>query len=161
MKKNNKGFSLIEVIVALLLFSIVFVSLLQLIETTSKMQQRTKRRENMSSIALSVYETFLLDPRQDQFLINLNFIYDSKVITNFDQVGEYRINFNGEWKPTSDVNYKYYALIEITFGDEVLNVTENPKLIEETCRISFYDSKGTLLLEKDPITTYVLCVKGC
>lgn len=153
MKNNQKGFSLIEVIVALLLFSIVFVSLLQLIETTSKMQQRTKRRENMSSIALSVYETFLLDPREKQFLDNLEFIYGN--IENFV------IYFNGEWKSTIKDNHKYYAVIEIALGDEVSNVTENPKLIEETCRISFYDSKGTLLLEKDPITTYVLCVKGC
>ncbi len=153
MKKNNKGFSLIEVIVALVLFTIVFVSLLQLIETTSKMQQRTKRRENMSSIALSVYETFLLDPREKQFLDNLEFIYGN--IENFV------IYFNGEWKSTIKDNHKYYAVIEIALGDEVSNVTENPKLIEETCRISFYDSKGTLLLEKDPITTYVLCVKGC
>jgi len=46
MKKNNKGFSLIEVIVALVLFTIVFVSLMQLMDATVSMQQRTKRREN-------------------------------------------------------------------------------------------------------------------
>ena len=152
MKKNNKGFSLIEVIVALLLFSIVFVSLLQLIETTSKMQQRTKRRENMSSIALSVYETFLLDPREEQFLDNLEFIYGN--IENFV------IYFNGEWKSTIKDNHKYYAVIEIAFieialGDEVSNVTENPKLIEETCRISFMIAKVLLLLEK--ILSQLMC----
>ena len=51
MKKNNKGFSLIELIVALALFTIIFVSLMQLLDSTSKLQQRTKQRENMSAIA--------------------------------------------------------------------------------------------------------------
>lgn len=151
MKNNKKGFSLIEVIVALVLFTIVFVSLMQLMDATVSMQQRTKRRENMTAIALSVYETFLLDPRTEQFIGNLQFIYE-----HVDE--NLYIYFNSDWKSVEAGNHKYYAIISVILGEVVSEIEneDNFKLYNETCKIAFYDHNDTLLLEKDPITTYVL-----
>lgn len=157
MKNNKKGFSLIEVIVALVLFTIVFVSLMQLMDATVLMQQRTKRRENMTAIALSVYETFLLDPRTEQFIGNLQFIYEHVDENLVDENLYIYIFFNSDWKSVEAGNHKYYAIISV-LGEVVPEIEneDNFKLYNETCKIAFYDHNDTLLLEKDPITTYVL-----
>lgn len=156
MKSNNKGFSLIEVIVALALFTIIFVSLMQLLDSTSKLQQRTKQRENMSAIAMNIYETFLLDGDKTNFKTNLKFIYGEEYIISYEE--GFIIYFNGSWNPTDRDNHKYKAVINLTESTVNDEADDEYVLYEVNCKVSFNDKNGSELLVKTDIPTYI--VKG-
>ena len=58
MKKSSPGFSLLEIIVALALFAIAVMSLLQLFPTALKLHRDTQSATSATSIAQTIFSTF-------------------------------------------------------------------------------------------------------
>jgi prepilin-type N-terminal cleavage/methylation domain-containing protein len=149
-KKNNKGFSLIEVIVSMTLFTIVFVSLLQLLDVTSSLQRNAKKREHVTYLTTSIYETYLVNPKPDVFKDNLEFLFTHVEEQNED----YIIFLNGEWEAVeSSSTYAYKIYIDMSLSSNPVDT--GLLLYSDSCQLKFYDNKDNIMYTKAVITAYV------
>ena len=102
--KIKRGFSLLEVVIALLIISITFLAYNQLIEQNLKSQELKKTFISESDKRLNLLTIYISDPDIDQY----------KVILNIDEITETRIN-----------SYRNFDEIKIDFisEDEAIFIT--------------------------------------
>ena len=82
--KIKRGFSLLEVVIALLIISITFLAYNQLIEQNLKSQELKKTFISESDKRLNLLTIYVSDPDIDQYKI--------EEILNIDEITETRIN---------------------------------------------------------------------
>ena len=92
----SKGFSLLEVVIALLIISITFLAYNQLIEQNLKSQELKQIYIKESDKKLNLLTIYVSDPDVDQYevrqILDINEISETKVSSfrNFDEI---KINF--------------------------------------------------------------------
>ena len=97
ISKLNKGFSLLEVVISLLIISITFVAYSQLIEQNLKSQELKKSFINDSDNRINILTIYTIDPQIDNSEIAE--IYDIRdvsetTITKYQKFDEIRIDFS-------------------------------------------------------------------
>mgnify|MGYP006229845909 FL=1 len=104
--KIKRGFSLLEVVIALLIISITFLAYNQLIEQNLKSQELKKTFISESDKRLNLLTIYISDPDIDQYKV--------EEILNIDEITETRIN-----------SYRNFDEIKIDFisEDETLFIT--------------------------------------
>ncbi len=104
--KIKRGFSLLEVVIALLIISITFLAYNQLIEQNLKSQELKKTFISESDKRLNLLTIYVSDPDIDQ--------YDVEEMLDIDEITETRIN-----------SYRNFDEIKIDFlsEDEALFIT--------------------------------------
>ena len=104
--KIKRGFSLLEVVIALLIISITFLAYNQLIEQNLKSQELKKTFISESDKRLNLLTIYVSDPDIDQ--------YDVEEMLNIDEITETRIN-----------TYRNFDEVKIDFlsEDEALFIT--------------------------------------
>lgn len=90
--KLHKGFSLLEVVIALLIISITFLAYNQLIEQNLKSQELKQTFILESDKRLNLLSIYVSDPDIDQYevrqILDINEISETKISTyrNFDEI---------------------------------------------------------------------------
>ena len=104
--KIKRGFSLLEVVIALLIISITFLAYNQLIEQNLKSQELKKTFISESDKRLNLLTIYVSDPDIDQ--------YDVEEILDIDEITETRVN-----------SYRNFDEVKIDFlsEDEALFIT--------------------------------------
>jgi|TARA_B100000123_G_scaffold58143_1_gene40512 prepilin-type N-terminal cleavage/methylation domain-containing protein len=104
--KIKRGFSLLEVVIALLIISITFLAYNQLIEQNLKSQELKKTFISESDKRLNLLTIYVSDPDIDQ--------YDVEEMLDIDEITETRIN-----------SYRNFDEVKIDFlsEDEALFIT--------------------------------------
>tara|TARA_B100000161_G_scaffold128049_1_gene90839 strand:+ start:640 stop:972 length:333 start_codon:yes stop_codon:yes gene_type:complete len=104
--KIKRGFSLLEVVIALLIISITFLAYNQLIEQNLKSQELKKTFISESDKRLNLLTIYISDPDIDQYKV--------EEILNIDEITETRIN-----------SYRNFDEIKIDFisEDEAIFIT--------------------------------------
>ena len=104
--KIKRGFSLLEVVIALLIISITFLAYNQLIEQNLKSQELKKTFISESDKRLNLLTIYVSDPDIDQ--------YEVEEILNIDEITETRLN-----------SYRNFDEIKIDFisEDEAIFIT--------------------------------------
>lgn len=104
--KIKRGFSLLEVVIALLIISITFLAYNQLIEQNLKSQELKKTFISESDKRLNLLTIYISDPDIDQ--------YDVEEMLDIDEITETRIN-----------SYRNFDEVKIDFlsEDEALFIT--------------------------------------
>lgn len=104
--KIKRGFSLLEVVIALLIISITFLAYNQLIEQNLKSQELKKIFISESDKRLNLLTIYVSDPDIDQ--------YDVEEMLDIDEITETRIN-----------SYRNFDEVKIDFlsEDEALFIT--------------------------------------
>ena len=104
--KIKRGFSLLEVVIALLIISITFLAYNQLIEQNLKSQELKKIFISESDKRLNLLTIYVSDPDIDQ--------YDVEEILDIDEITETRVN-----------SYRNFDEVKIDFlsEDEALFIT--------------------------------------
>lgn len=104
--KIKRGFSLLEVVIALLIISITFLAYNQLIEQNLKSQELKKTFISESDKRLNLLTIYVSDPDIDQ--------YDVEEMLDIDEITETRIN-----------SYRNFDEVKINFlsEDEALFIT--------------------------------------
>ena len=104
--KIKRGFSLLEVVIALLIISITFLAYNQLIEQNLKSQELKKTFISESDKRLNLLTIYISDPDIDQ--------YDVEEMLDIDEITETRIN-----------SYRNFDVVKIDFlsEDEALFIT--------------------------------------
>ena len=104
--KIKRGFSLLEVVIALLIISITFLAYNQLIEQNLKSQELKKTCISESDKRLNLLTIYVSDPDIDQ--------YDVEEMLDIDEITETRIN-----------SYRNFDEVKIDFlsEDEALFIT--------------------------------------
>ena len=104
--KIKRGFSLLEVVIALLIISITFLAYNQLIEQNLKSQELKKTFISESDKRLNLLTIYVSDPDIDQ--------YDLEEMLDIDEITETRIN-----------SYRNFDEVKIDFlsEDEALFIT--------------------------------------
>lgn len=104
--KIKRGFSLLEVVIALLIISITFLAYNQLIEQNLKSQELKKTFISESDKRLNLLTIYVSDPEIDQ--------YDVEEMLDIDEITETRIN-----------SYRNFDEVKIDFlsEDEALFIT--------------------------------------
>jgi prepilin-type N-terminal cleavage/methylation domain-containing protein len=104
--KIKRGFSLLEVVIALLIISITFLAYNQLIEQNLKSQELKKTFISESDKRLNLLTIYVSDPDIDQ--------YDVEGMLDIDEITETRIN-----------SYRNFDVVKIDFlsEDEALFIT--------------------------------------
>lgn len=104
--KIKRGFSLLEVVIALLIISITFLAYNQLIEQNLKSQELKKTFISESDKRLNLLTIYVSDPDIDQ--------YDVEGMLDIDEITETRIN-----------SYRNFDEVKIDFlsEDEALFIT--------------------------------------
>lgn len=104
--KIKRGFSLLEVVIALLIISITFLAYNQLIEQNLKSQELKKTFISESDKRLNLLTIYISDPDIDQYKV--------EEILNIDEITETRIN-----------SYRNFDEIKIDFisEDQALFIT--------------------------------------
>ena len=104
--KIKRGFSLLEVVIALLIISITFLAYNQLIEQNLKSQELKKTFISESDKRLNLLTIYVSDPDIDQ--------YDVEEMLDIDEITETRIN-----------SYRNFDVVKIDFlsEDEALFIT--------------------------------------
>ena len=97
--KIKRGFSLLEVVIALLIISITFLAYNQLIEQNLKSQELKKTFISESDKRLNLLTIYISDPDIDQYKV--------EEILNIDEITETRIN-----------SYRNFDEIKIDFISE-------------------------------------------
>ena len=92
----SKGFSLLEVVIALLIISITFLAYNQLIEQNLKSQELKQIYIEESDKKLNLLTIYVSDPDVDQYevrqILDINEISETK-ISSFRNFDEIKINF--------------------------------------------------------------------
>ena len=92
----SKGFSLLEVVIALLIISITFLAYNQLIEQNLKSQELKQIYIKESDKKLNLLTIYVSDPDVDQYevrqILDINEISETK-ISSFRNFDEIKINF--------------------------------------------------------------------
>ena len=97
--KLYKGFSLLEVVIALLIISITFLAYNQLIEQNLKSQELKQIFINESDKKLNLLTIYVSDPDVEQFevkeILDINEISETKISSyrNFDEI---KIDFKSQ-----------------------------------------------------------------
>ena len=104
--KIERGFSLLEVVIALLIISITFLAYNQLIEQNLKSQELKKTFISESDKRLNLLTIYVSDPDIDQ--------YDVEEMLDIDEITETRIN-----------SYRNFDEVKIDFlsEEEILFIT--------------------------------------
>ncbi|MEC7805392.1 MAG: prepilin-type N-terminal cleavage/methylation domain-containing protein [Pseudomonadota bacterium] len=104
--KIKRGFSLLEVVIALLIISITFLAYNQLIEQNLKSQELKKTFISESDKRLNLLTIYVSDPDIDQ--------YDVEEMLDIDEITETRVN-----------SYRNFDEVKIDFlsEDEALFIT--------------------------------------
>ena len=104
--KIKRGFSLLEVVIALLIISITFLAYNQLIEQNLKSQELKKTFISESDKRLNLLTIYVSDPDIDQ--------YDVEEMLDIDEITETRIN-----------SYRNFDEVKIDFlsEEEILFIT--------------------------------------
>ncbi len=104
--KIKRGFSLLEVVIALLIISITFLAYNQLIEQNLKSQELKKTFISESDKRLNLLTIYISDPDIDQYKV--------EEILNIDEITETRLN-----------SYRNFDEIKIDFisEDEAIFIT--------------------------------------
>ena len=104
--KIKRGFSLLEVVIALLIISITFLAYNQLIEQNLKSQELKKTFISESDKRLNLLTIYVSDPDIDQYKV--------EEILNIDEITETRLN-----------SYRNFDEIKIDFisEDEAIFIT--------------------------------------
>ena len=94
--KINKGFSLLEVVIALLIISITFLAYNQLIEQNLKSQELKEIFIKESDKRLNLLTIYVSDPDIDQFevreILDIDEIEETR-ITSYQNFDEVKIDF--------------------------------------------------------------------
>ena len=99
--KINKGFSLLEVVIALLIISITFLAYNQLIEQNLKSQELKKIFINDSNTKLNLLTIYVSDPNIEEYQLIQSFDIDrvsETKITSYRNFDEVKIDFETEDK---------------------------------------------------------------
>ena len=107
--KIDKGFSLLEVVIALLIISITFLAYNQLIEQNLKSQELKKLFIKESDKRLNLLTIYVSDPDIDQYevreILDIDEISETR-ITSYQNFDEVKIDF------TSDREVVYITIIK-------------------------------------------------
>ena len=107
--KIDKGFSLLEVVIALLIISITFLAYNQLIEQNLKSQELKQLFIKESDKRLNLLTIYVSDPDIDQYevreILNIDEIEETR-ITSYQNFDEVKIDF------TSDREVVYITIIK-------------------------------------------------
>ena len=107
--KIDKGFSLLEVVIALLIISITFLAYNQLIEQNLKSQELKQLFINESDKRLNLLTIYVSDPDIDQYevreILDIDEIEETR-ITSYQNFDEVKIDF------TSDREVVYITIIK-------------------------------------------------
>ena len=132
--KNNKGITLLEVIVSIVILGITIVSTIQVMATNNRVVIRNERNLNSIQEVESIMEIFSSDP--DKFLDNLATIYQvetSEKVYLYYSSAFIKNNNNSTTSYYLEVNYKVenldgkntYTLTINTYYDDSLYIHNN------------------------------------
>lgn len=122
---KNKGYTLVEVICAIVIVGIVFVAMASMLVSSTKINKKFVVKENMVAEVESLFNLFSSEP--DKFMDYVNNFYTVKSVT-IEEIEKNRIYFSSKFissKVTED-NY-----IEFSYSPD----TENDKY---TLKIDVY-----------------------
>lgn len=116
MKRNKKGFSLVEVIIALSVIVIVSIATLTIVLSSVNARKKAADEAKALRFAENIYECYKAADNETEFLKNVQFLLGDKEYLSFGEYGD-----GWEYRNGSD----FWAYIELK--DKKMTVTVKDK----------------------------------
>ncbi len=135
MKRNNKGFSLAEVIAAIVIVSFAVLMIGSIFITSNKINHNMEVKKNILSKYESTMNSFTADPTGFQSE-EVNYVFYTNSFTSVvTESGDYNPNYDDYFKLTYKViNNNYTLTIEI-YKDNVPYAINNIDTLSRTIRV--------------------------
>lgn len=163
-KQNNKGMTLIECIISIVILSICIIPLLSTFSFCYKYTARAKMRQKATNIAQDVIETYKAD---DIDIIMQKIISSETSISGQNVLNSARPDYSESYIPTIDgvndgTGYylysnltapgsgdKYDAIVKVTAGNVAYNPTTNPGANDYTSTDLFNGPEDSYVISQD------------